>query len=103
MSKVKSGDNIKITAGRDKGKTGKVERVLPQIRGGSVLVTGINLYKKHLKARGGRAGEMIEKAHPLPMGNIAIICPKCNKPTRIGYEVDRQGKKLRICRKCNEA
>lgn len=101
--KIKVGDTLKITAGRDKGKTGKVEKIIPELRGGSVVVTGINLYKKHVKAKSGRPGEMAEKIHPLPMGNIALVCPKCNKVTRVGYELDKEGKKIRICRKCKGA
>lgn len=99
--KIKVGDTVKITTGKDKGKSGKVERVFPCSF--SLVVTGINLYKKHVKAKGNRPGELIQVARPLPAGNIALLCPKCGKPTRVGYSLGSQGKKIRICRKCKAA
>lgn len=96
--KIKVGDTVKITAGKDKGKTGKVEHAFPSRSG--FVVTGINLYKKHVKARNNRPGETIQVARPLPFGNIALICPKCGKQTRVGYNVGKDGQKVRICKKC---
>jgi large subunit ribosomal protein L24 len=96
--KIHVGDTVKVTAGKDKGKTGKVERSYPQKQ--SVLVAGVNIYKKHVKARNNRPGEIIQVTRPLPTGNVALICPKCNQPTRVGYSVGSDGKKVRICRKC---
>lgn len=100
--KIKKGDQVKVTAGKDKGKTAKVEKVFSKT--GKVLVEGVNVYKKHLKKQGqDKPGGIIEINKPLPAGNVALICPKCQKPTRIGYKKDKQDKKYRICKKCKEA
>jgi large subunit ribosomal protein L24 len=99
--KIKKGDKILITTGKDKGKTQTVEKVFP--KKGLVLVTGANLYKKHSKPRGeGNPGGIVDIPRPLSLGKIALICPKCNQPTRIGQEANNvnKEKKLRICRKC---
>jgi len=89
-------------AGKDKGKTGKVEKVLPKVA--AVLVEGVNKYKKHLKPQGeGKPGGIVEISKPLPVANVVLLCPKCQKPTRVGYQTDRSNKKYRICKKCKEA
>lgn len=105
--KLKKGDNVKVVAGKDKGKTGKIERVFPKKN--KVLVTGVNLYKRHLKARSGRQkSEIITLTKPLPFANVRLICPKCNLETRVGFKIAEglpaglAGKKLRICRKCEK-
>lgn len=97
MKKVKKGDEVRITAGKDAGKTGTVE----QVRNQAVVVRGINIYKKHMRARAGNKGGIIEYPRPLPLGTIALICPKCKKPTRVGF-VGEGSTKQRICRKCKE-
>lgn len=97
--KIKAKDKVLITAGKDKGKTGIVEKVFP--KNGKVLIPGLNLYKKHLKPRGeGKPGGRVDVSRPLPVGNIALICPKCNQPTRVGYQIIEGEKKIRICKKC---
>lgn len=98
--KIKKQDKVKITAGKDKGREGVVENVFG--KKGKVLVQGVNLYKKHVKPRGsGRPGGIVEMARPLPMGNIALICPVCAKITRVGFK-RQNDKKIRICRKCGK-
>lgn len=97
--KVKKGDEIIITSGKDRGKRGKIEKLLPKSH--KVFVPGLNLFKKHVKKKDEKnPGGIIEFSRPIPIGNIALICPKCNKLTRIGYEV-KGDKKQRICRKCD--
>jgi len=97
--KIKRGDKVKITAGRDKGRVGTVDKVYP--REEKVLVGGVNLFKRHLKPRGeGKPGGIVEIPRPLPVANVALICPKCNQPTRVGWQVSKEGEKLRICKKC---
>ena len=99
--KMKTGDTVMITAGRESGKTGKLKRVLPQTH--RVIVENLNLYKRHLKPKQtGGAGKIVEKERPLPMANVSVICPHCKKPTRIGYLVDKAGNKMRQCRKCQQ-
>ena len=100
--KIKKKDKVIVTAGKDKGKTAVVDKIFP--RKGVVLLAGTNLYKKHLKPRGeGKPGGIVEIPRPLPIANIALICPKCGQPTRIGYQFSGKQKKekLRICRKCH--
>lgn len=96
--KFKKGDQVLVTAGKDKGKKGKIEKILPKLA--SVFLPGLNIYKKHLKKKDeNQKGGIIEFSRPVPLANIALLCPKCGKATRIGYEI--KGKdKIRICRKC---
>lgn len=97
--KLKKGDTIKIIKGKDKGRTGKIERVFPKLN--RVLIPGINVYKKHTKPRGEKEpGGIIDIVKPLSVANVALVCPKCGQPTRVGYQVDQSGEKQRICKKC---
>ena len=94
--KIKKGDLVKVTAGKDRGREGKVERVWAD----KILVPGVNQYKKHVKPQGeGRPGEIVALPRPLPVGNVALVCPKCKQQTRVGYKFIND-KKVRICRKC---
>ena len=96
--KVKKGDQVIITSGKDKGKKGKIEEIFPQMS--KVLIPGINTYKRHMKARSQtEKAAIIDIVKPISVANIALICPKCSLPTRIGYEIIDNEKK-RICRKC---
>ncbi|MDP2671822.1 MAG: 50S ribosomal protein L24 [bacterium] len=99
--KIKRGDNVIVTLGKDKGKTGKVEKVFTSEA--KVAVAGINMYKKHLKSRKGVAqAGIVDIIKPLAISNVALVCPKCNLPTRVSFEV--KGKeKLRICKKCKQS
>lgn len=96
--KLKKGDKVKIMAGKDSGKEGTIEIVwLGENR---VSIAGMNLYKRHIKPRGeGQKGEIKELPRPIPVSNVALICPKCKKQTRIGFKMVKDGK-VRICRKC---
>jgi large subunit ribosomal protein L24 len=97
---VKKGDLVKILAGKDKGKSGKIERVLPKEN--KVVVTGINMVKKHQKPTKYRTqAGIIDIAMPLQQSNVMIICPNCSKPTRTGFKVNKD-QKMRICKKCKE-
>lgn len=103
--KIKKNDKVKIISGKDKGKTGKVLQIFADKNRASV--EGINLLIKHLRAqRRGEKGQRIEFPAPINVSNLSIICPKCNKDTRIGYEIvkkeDGSTKKFRKCKKCNE-
>lgn len=97
--KVKKGDKVKIIAGKDKGREGKVERIYEKQN--KILVEGINLYKKHIKKSDKvPQGGVVEIPRPMDASKLMLVCPKCRKTTRVGYEV-KKGKKLRICKKCN--
>lgn len=97
MFKFKTGDEVLITAGRDKGKKGKIEKVL--VGENKVVVTGVNLYKRHRKATRNQKAGIYEITRPVDVANVAIICPKCSKPTRVGF-VQEGKNKFRICKKC---
>lgn len=98
--KLRKGDKIRVTAGKDRGKEGPVEKVWPAIN--KVTVTGVNVYKRHTKARAqGQKGGIMDFLRPLPESNVALICPKCKQVTRVGYEISKKDK-VRICRKCGQ-
>lgn len=96
--KIHTGDQVIITAGKDKNRQGKVEKVFPQ--SDQVLVSGLNVYKRAKKRYGQEPGGLIEFNRPLPIGNVALLCATCKKPTRVSYKVDKSGGKRRICAKC---
>jgi large subunit ribosomal protein L24 len=97
--KLKKQDTVVITAGKDRGKTGKITKLFPSLN--KVLVEGANKYKKHLKAQGERKpGGIIDIEKPLPVANVALLCPTCKQQTRVGFKFDKSGAKLRICKKC---
>ena len=100
LGKLKKGDKVKVVMGKDKGKTGKIEKVFPKM--GKVLVTGVNQYKRHMKKRAqNQPSEIATITKPLPVSSVALICPKCNLPTRVGY-TEYNGKKERSCKKCQQ-
>ncbi|MGB9706844.1 MAG: 50S ribosomal protein L24 [Microgenomates group bacterium] len=99
--KLKKGDEVIIIAGKDKGRKGKIEKVFP--KKGSVLIPGMNIVKKHVKPRKeGEKGGIVEIAKPIDVSKVALLCPKCGKPTRIGYLITKDTKE-RICKKCKQA
>lgn len=97
MFKFKKGDEVQITAGRDKGKRGKVEKVM--ISENKLIITGVNIYKRHKKVTRTQSAGIYEITRPIPTANIVLICPKCNRMTRVGFKKDAKGKN-RICKKC---
>ena len=102
---IKKNDNVKILAGKDKGKTGKVLQVMPAT--GRVSVEGLNLLIKHLRPnRDGEKGQRIEFPAFMNVSNVALICPKCGRPTRVGSKLvkleGKKEKKFRVCKKCQE-
>lgn len=104
--KIKKGDTVKITAGKDKGKSGKVIRVFPKLN--RLVVEGANIAYKHIRSRrSGDSGQKVEYSAPLAAANVRLVCPKCDKMTRVGYQAhsdpDGKTKKVRACKKCGEA
>ena len=96
--KLHKGDTVTIVKGKDSGKTGKIEKVYS--KEDKVLVEGVNQYKRHIKARmAGQKSEIVTLTKPLPVANVMLLCPKCKKPTRIGYKILKDIKS-RICKKC---
>lgn len=99
--KIKKNDNVVILAGKDRNKTGIVEKVF--IAENKVVVAGIAVYKKSVKpSKRAPKGGIIEINAKISASNIAIICPSCSKATRIGYDLSK-AKKIRICKKCGAA
>lgn len=98
--KLRKGDEVRIVRGKDKGKTGKIEKVLPVES--QVVVTNINQYKRHLKARSqNKPSEITTITKPLSLANVQLICPKCHVVTRVGFSLQDK-KKIRVCRKCEQ-
>ena len=95
--KLKKGDNVEILSGNDKGKKGEILEVIPKTE--KIVVKGVNIRKKHVKAAPNREGGIIASEFPIHSSIVNIVCPKCGKPTRIGYVIE-DGKKFRICKKC---
>ncbi len=99
--KIKKGDKVKVLTGKDRGETGQVARVFPSA--GKIIVDGVNVAKKHQKAtKATMQGGIIDKDMPLPIANVALVCPACGKPTRVGYRHDPDGTKVRMCKKCGK-
>lgn len=98
---VKKDDLVMIIAGKDKGKSGKVLRVLPEKE--RVLVENLNLIKRHTRpSQSNSEGGIIEKEAPIAISNVQLLCQGCNKPARTGIKVLEDGSKVRFCKKCNE-
>jgi len=103
--KIKTGDKVKIVAGKDKGKEGKIIQVFPAMN--KVVVDGVNMLSKQIRSRKqGEKGQKIEFDAPLAVSNVELICGKCKKQTRVGYKIltpeGKAKKKVRICKKCKE-
>jgi len=98
--KIKKGDNVIVIAGRDKGRTGEVLRVLPSEQ--RLIVQGVNLVKRHTKPRMGDPGGIVEKESTLHISNVAHVDPASRKSTRVGYKVLDDGRKVRFARRSGE-
>ena len=97
--KIKKGDRVQVLTGKDRGKKGEVMRAIPEE--GKVIVDGVNVAKKHQRAtRATMQGGIIDKDMPIPVANVAIVCPACGKATRVGYGIGTDGSKVRVCKKC---
>jgi large subunit ribosomal protein L24 len=100
-AKIKKGDRVHVLAGRDRGKRGEVLAVMPSE--GRALVQGVNLVKRHQKPQGmNRPGGIQEKEAPIHLSNLALVDPKTDKPTRVGFRVLEDGKKVRVARPSGE-
>ena len=96
--RIKKGDTVKVLSGNDKGKTGEVLEVVPKTL--KVIVKGVNIRKRATKpSRQGEQGGIIASEHPIHVSKVGLVCSKCSKVTRVGFE-DKDGKKIRVCKKC---
>ena len=98
--KLKKGDKVIVIAGKDKGKTGEITKVL--VKESKVLVSGINMVKRHTKPSQENAGGIISKEMPIHISNVAFVDPKTSKATRLGVKVDKDGRKVRVAKKSGE-
>ncbi|MEW5736939.1 MAG: 50S ribosomal protein L24 [Thermodesulfobacteriota bacterium] len=98
---IKKGDRVKVIAGKEKGKIGNVRQVIGDK--GRVIVEGLNKVKRHQKPNQvHRQGGILEKESPLDLSNVMLMCGKCVKAVRVRYKVLEDGKKVRVCAKCDE-
>lgn len=99
--KLIKGDLVKVVAGKDKGKIGKILTVYQDDQ--KVLVENVNQYKRHLKKKTQNdSSQIVTLTKPLPVSNVSLICPKCNKVTRVGFKIEKE-KKIRFCKKCGKS
>ncbi|MGH7927432.1 MAG: 50S ribosomal protein L24 [Candidatus Binatia bacterium] len=102
LVQIRKNDSVMVISGKERGKTGKVLRVLPEKD--ALIIERVNLVKRHSKPRGPQQpGGIVEKEAAMHASNIMIMCDKCNAPVRIGRKQLADGKKIRICRRCGEA
>ena len=100
-ARIRKNDTVMVIAGRERGKTGKVLRVLPEA--GRAIVERLNLVKRHSKATGPQSPPgIVEKEAPIHLSNLMIMCDKCNAPTRLGKRALESGGRVRVCRRCGE-
>ncbi len=101
MPQIKKNDKVKVLSGKEKGRQGKVLKVIGEK--GAALVERLNFVKRHTRAgKVGQQGGIIEKEAPIRLSKLMVICPKCSKPTRTGTRVIEDGTKVRFCKKCSE-
>ncbi|MGC8718515.1 MAG: 50S ribosomal protein L24 [Thermodesulforhabdaceae bacterium] len=99
--RIKKNDVVMVIAGKEKGKTGKVIKVLK--KKDRVIVEKLNMIKRHLRpGRYSQEGGILEREAPIHISNVMLVCPKCSKPTRVGYKFLDDGRKVRYCKKCSE-
>jgi large subunit ribosomal protein L24 len=98
---IKKGDKVKILTGKDRGKTGKVLKVVKE--SGKVSIEGANMRTKHMRPKKeGEKGQRIQFPAPMDLSNVILICQKCSKPTRVGTKRLEDKSKVRVCKKCKE-
>ncbi len=100
-TELKKGDNVLVICGEDKGKSGKIIDIFP--KKDKVIIEGVRFLKKHMKpTQKSPQGGIVNQEGTIHLSNVQLICNKCNKPTRINKDVTKEGKKVRVCKKCGE-
>lgn len=98
---IRKNDSVMVITGRERGKTGKVLKVIPDES--RAVVERVNLVKRHARARGPQQpGGIVEKEASIHVSNLMVMCDKCNAPVRVGHRLQPDGKKARVCRRCQE-
>ncbi len=100
MQKIRKGDKVVVLAGKDKGRTGEVVRMMP--KDDKAVVRGVNLVRRHQKQTQAQEGGIITKEAPIHLSNIALADPKDGKPTRVGFQIQKDGKKVRVAKRSGE-
>jgi len=100
MQKIRKGDKVVVLSGRDKGRTGEVLRMMPKDE--KAVVRGVNLVRRHQKQTPQQEGGIITKEAPIHVSNLALADPKDGKPTRVGFKVQEDGKKVRVAKRSGE-
>ncbi len=100
MRKIRTGDQVLVTSGRNKGQRGVVRQNL--MERDRVVIEGVNIVKKHIKRGRARQAGFVEVEAPLHVSNVRLICPNCSQPTRVGVRANADGKNERYCKKCEE-
>ncbi len=100
MQKIRKGDKVVVLAGKDKGRSGEVVRVLP--KDDKAVVRGVNMIRRHQKQSQSQEGGIITKEAPIHLSNIALVDPKDGKPTRVGFQVQKDGTKVRVAKRSGE-
>ncbi|MDP8907884.1 MAG: 50S ribosomal protein L24 [Chloroflexota bacterium] len=100
MRKIRTGDQVLVTSGRNKGQRGVVRQNL--MERDRVVIEGVNIVKKHIKRGRARQAGIVEVEAPLHVSNVRLICPNCSQPTRVGVRANADGKNERYCKKCEE-
>ncbi len=104
MAKIKKGDTVEVIAGKDKGQRGQVLSVLPKEK--RIVVERVNIVKKHQRpvqaGRGQMRAGIIEFEASIDLSNVQLVCKSCGEKTRVGFRVDEEGKKVRVCKKCGQ-
>jgi large subunit ribosomal protein L24 len=100
---LRKGDEVRVMSGRDRGKSGRVLFINPNKR--TVTVEQANIIKRHTRANPQKniKGGIVDKEAPIQISNVQLVCPGCNKPTRIGHKIESDGSKTRVCRRCATA
>jgi large subunit ribosomal protein L24 len=99
---IRQGDTVEVIAGKDKGKRGVVERTVPERQ--RIAVRGVNILKRHTRAgvKGNIQGGIVDFDGPIPYSNVMLVCPRCDKTTRIGKTVDDEGNRVIVCKRCGQ-
>ena len=99
-AKIKKGDKVVVRTGRDKGKTGEVRQVMPE--DGRAIVAGVNLVRRHTRQTAQNEGGILTKEAPIHLSNLAIADPKSGKPTRVGFKILDDGRKVRVAKRSGD-
>jgi large subunit ribosomal protein L24 len=101
-SKLLTGDEVLVIRGKDRGARGRIRQNI--IREGKIVVDGVNIVRRHLPRQANiRQGGIVEREAPMDRSKVMLVCPACDEPTRVGFQIDKDGNKTRYCRKCDAA